>query len=237
MNGTAADLGAVDGDRDGRRNARRGRCRSVPSGDADQPRGRTRAAASRSAGRTSMPRPAGAHTGCISAAMLLDAGATLTIVGHSERRQDQHESDADVRAKAEAALAAGLARDPVRRRKRRGARRAATRSRTSAPSSSLAARSAVGPVAPVDRLRADLGDRHRQGRRRRRHRAKCTPRCAQRLVAAYGEAGQAMRILYGGSVKASNAAEIFAVARRRRRTGRRREPQGGRFRADHRAAA
>ena len=50
----------------------------------------------------------GAHTGCISAAMLLDAGATLTIVGHSERRHDQHESDADVRAKAETALAAGL---------------------------------------------------------------------------------------------------------------------------------
>ena len=50
----------------------------------------------------------GAHTGCVSAAMLLDAGATLTIVGHSERRQDQHETDADVRAKANAALAAGL---------------------------------------------------------------------------------------------------------------------------------
>ena len=50
----------------------------------------------------------GAHTGCISAAMLLDAGARLTIVGHSERREAQGESDADVRAKAEAALAAGL---------------------------------------------------------------------------------------------------------------------------------
>ncbi len=50
----------------------------------------------------------GAHTGCISAAMLLDAGARLTIVGHSERREAQGESDADVKAKAEAALAAGL---------------------------------------------------------------------------------------------------------------------------------
>src|SRR3954469_16252443 len=47
----------------------------------------------------------GAHTGCTSAAMLLDAGASLTIVGHSERRDAQRESDADVRAKAEAALA------------------------------------------------------------------------------------------------------------------------------------
>ena len=51
---------------------------------------------------------AGAHTGCISAAMLAEVGATLTIVGHSERRQDQHESDADIKAKAEAARAAGL---------------------------------------------------------------------------------------------------------------------------------
>ena len=48
----------------------------------------------------------GAHTGCISAPMLLDAGAALTIVGHSERREAQRESDAEVKAKAEAALSA-----------------------------------------------------------------------------------------------------------------------------------
>src|SRR5690242_20280200 len=50
----------------------------------------------------------GAHTGCVSAQMLIDAGATLTIVGHSERRAAQHETDADVKAKAEAALGCGL---------------------------------------------------------------------------------------------------------------------------------
>lgn len=50
----------------------------------------------------------GAHTGCISAAMLVEAGAALTLVGHSERRADQHETDAQVKAKAEAAHAAGL---------------------------------------------------------------------------------------------------------------------------------
>src|SRR3954465_10575059 len=50
----------------------------------------------------------GAHTGCVSAQMLLDAGASLTIVGHSERRDAQRESDAEVNAKAEIALAAGL---------------------------------------------------------------------------------------------------------------------------------
>lgn len=50
----------------------------------------------------------GAHTGCLSAAMLAEAGASWTIVGHSERRQDQGETDADVAAKALAAKTAGL---------------------------------------------------------------------------------------------------------------------------------
>ena len=52
--------------------------------------------------------PKGAHTGDISAAMLLDCGADFAIVGHSERRKDHGESDALVKAKAEAALAAGI---------------------------------------------------------------------------------------------------------------------------------
>ncbi len=51
----------------------------------------------------------GAHTGCVSAAMVREAGATFTIVGHSERRADQGETDADARAKAEAAHREGLA--------------------------------------------------------------------------------------------------------------------------------
>src|SRR5436190_20920626 len=50
----------------------------------------------------------GAHTGCTSAMMLIDAGASLTIVGHSERRDGQRESDAEVKAKTESALSAGL---------------------------------------------------------------------------------------------------------------------------------
>ncbi|MGL5839477.1 MAG: triose-phosphate isomerase [Sphingorhabdus sp.] len=50
----------------------------------------------------------GAHTGCVSAAMLADAGARLTIVGHSERRAAQKESDADICGKTKAAKAAGL---------------------------------------------------------------------------------------------------------------------------------
>ena len=50
----------------------------------------------------------GAHTGCTSALMLLDAGASLTIVGHSERRDAHRESDGDVKAKAQSALSVGL---------------------------------------------------------------------------------------------------------------------------------
>jgi triosephosphate isomerase len=50
----------------------------------------------------------GAHTGDIAAGMIADCGATAVLVGHSERRRDHGESDALVRAKAEAALAAGL---------------------------------------------------------------------------------------------------------------------------------
>jgi triosephosphate isomerase (TIM) len=59
-------------------------------------------------GQDCHPKASGAHTGDISAEMLADAGAAYVIVGHSERRADHGESDALVKAKAEAALRAGL---------------------------------------------------------------------------------------------------------------------------------
>src|SRR5580700_3971407 len=59
-------------------------------------------------GQDCHPKPSGAHTGDISAEMLADAGATAVIVGHSERRADHGETDALVRQKAEAAWRAGL---------------------------------------------------------------------------------------------------------------------------------
>ena len=150
--------------------------------------------------------PKGAHTGCVSAAMLLDAGARLVIVGHSERRDAQHETDADVRAKAGAALAAGLdvilcigESDAVRE--------------AGAAVATVAAQlDASLPASPIDAIAyepiwaigtgkipslADIAEMHAALR--------------ARLVAAYGAAGQGVRILYGGSVKASNAAEIFAI--------------------------
>jgi triosephosphate isomerase len=153
----------------------------------------------------------GAHTGCVSAAMLLDAGAVLTIVGHSERREAQRESDADVKAKAEAGLAAGLnvilciGESLGIREQGRAVEVVDVQLAASLPGQIGAAQSfsvayepiwaiGTGKVPSVD----DIAEMHAALRRR--------------LVAAYGEDGNSVRILYGGSVKASNAAEIFAVA-------------------------
>ena len=149
----------------------------------------------------------GAHTGCTSAAMLVDAGATLTVVGHSERRQDQHESDADVRAKAQAALAAGLQvilcvgeSDDVRTSGDAVAR-VVDQLDASLPDDPTRLSIAYEPIWAIGTGKVastgDIAEMHAALR--------------ERLVATYGEAGQGMRILYGGSVKASNAAEIFAV--------------------------
>src|SRR5579863_5524165 len=60
-------------------------------------------------GQDCRPEPHGAFTGCLSAEMLADAGASLVILGHSERRAYYRETSADVAAKVEAALRAGLA--------------------------------------------------------------------------------------------------------------------------------
>ena len=152
----------------------------------------------------------GAHTGDISAAMLKDAGASLTIVGHSERRQAHGERDADVRAKAEAALAAGLdvilcvgESDAVRSSGDAVAFVSAQldASLPQAPSDSSRLSIAYEPIWAIGTGKvastADIAEMHAALR--------------QRLIAAFGAAGQAMRLLYGGSVKANNAAQIFAV--------------------------
>ena len=153
----------------------------------------------------------GAHTGCISAAMLVDCGARLTLAGHSERREAQHESDADVRAKAEAAIAAGLvvivcvgesasARDAGHAVATVTAQLDASLPRSDGAAGQLAV--AYEPIWAIGTGKVpsvgDIGAMHAALR--------------QRLVAAYGEAGETVRILYGGSVKPSNAGEIFAVA-------------------------
>ena len=153
----------------------------------------------------------GAHTGCVSAAMLADAGATLAIVGHSERREAQGETDAEVKAKAEAALAAGLGvilcigeSDFVREAGQAVATVSAQLDASIPAAISDPMRFAIAyePIWAIGTGKvpsvADIAEMHAALR--------------QRLVAAYGDAGSQVRILYGGSVKASNAAEIFAVA-------------------------
>lgn len=152
----------------------------------------------------------GAHTGCISAPMLLDAGARLTIVGHSERREAQGETDADVKAKAEAALAAGLAvilcvgeSDSARERGNAvetvtGQLDASLPGGISDPSHFSVAYEPIWAIGTGKvPSTADIDEMHAALR--------------TRVVAAFGESGQQVRILYGGSVKASNAAEIFSV--------------------------
>jgi triosephosphate isomerase (TIM) len=143
----------------------------------------------------------GAHTGCVSAAMLAEAGATYCIVGHSERRADQGETDVMVRAKAEAALAAGLM--PIvcvgETLAERDAGDAEAVVRTQLAGSLPAARDglvvAYEPVWAIGTgrvpLRGDIAAMH---------------------AAIRDMAGDGVRILYGGSVKASNATEILHTA-------------------------
>jgi triosephosphate isomerase len=151
----------------------------------------------------------GAHTGCVSADMLLDAGATLTIVGHSERRDAQRESDADVRAKAEAALARGLdvilcVGESLEVRESGGAVEVVVKQLSgSLPNRAGPARLSIAyePIWAIGTGKVpttgEIGEMHSAVR--------------AALLRRYGDFGPSVRILYGGSVKASNAAEIFAV--------------------------
>lgn len=151
----------------------------------------------------------GAFTGDISAEMLKDAGASAVIVGHSERRQYHHETDAQVAAKAKAAWRAGLLavicigetedqRDAGHAHKVCGDQIAG-----SLPDGVTAANTAVAyePVWAIGTGRtptsAEIADVHR-------HIRTC-------LTDRFGAEGTAIRILYGGSMKPSNAAEILKL--------------------------
>lgn len=145
----------------------------------------------------------GAHTGDISAAMLADAGATWAIVGHSERRQDHRETDDAVRAKAEAALAAGLrvivcVGETLAERDAGETLDVVRAQLASLPDAATPEDTALAyePVWAIGTGR--------------------TPTTAQvaEVHAALHEAlaaRGAFRILYGGSVKPDNAAELLAV--------------------------
>ncbi len=155
-------------------------------------------------------RESGAFTGCISAEMLKDAGASHVIVGHSERRTDHGEDDAAVHAKAAAAWRAGLVAI-VCIGETRAEREAdatldilARQIAGSVPASATAANTVIAyePVWAIGTgltpTAADVEEAHAFMR--------------GELVARFGAAGKVMRILYGGSVKPSNAVELMGIA-------------------------
>ena len=152
----------------------------------------------------------GAHTGCTSALMLLDAGASLTIVGHSERRAAQRESDAEVKAKAEAALSVGLSvilclgesldvRDSGHAVGTVMSQLDGSLPRSLEGEAELAI--AYEPIWAIGTGKiptiGEIAQMHASIR--------------ARLNERVGDSGSGVRILYGGSVKSSNAADIFAI--------------------------
>jgi triosephosphate isomerase (TIM) len=151
----------------------------------------------------------GAFTGDISAEMLKDAGASAVIVGHSERRSAHHETDAEVRAKALAARRAGLLAvvcvGETRAEREAGHTIALVRGQLagSLPDGARAESIALAyePVWAIGTgltpSVADVAQVHGCIRRE--------------LSTRYGSAGEGIRILYGGSVKPGNAAELMAV--------------------------
>ncbi|MBO4222619.1 triose-phosphate isomerase [Bradyrhizobium neotropicale] len=156
------------------------------------------------------PKASGAHTGDISAEMLADAGASAIIVGHSERRADHGETDALVRQKAEAAWRAGLTAIVCigETREQRDAGRAldvcGTQLKGSLPDGSTAANLVVAyePVWAIGTgltpTVQDVEQVHKLIR--------------GVLTDRFKGEGINIRILYGGSVKPSNAAELLGVA-------------------------
>ncbi|MEA2903525.1 MAG: triosephosphate isomerase [Alphaproteobacteria bacterium] len=153
---------------------------------------------------------AGAFTGDISAEMLKDAGASAVIVGHSERRIYHRETDPEVRAKARAAWRAGLTAIVCigeTKDERTGGKAldvVGTQLEGSLPDGAVPDGTVVAyePVWAIGTgltpTRADVAEVHGFIR--------------QRLAARFGAAGEGMRILYGGSVKPSNAGELLHVA-------------------------
>ena len=134
------------------------------------------------------PEPSGAYTGDISAPMLKDAGGSYVIVGHSERRAGHGESDALVRAKAEAARPGRPDRRSSASARRARNARPGGRSRSSSGQVPARCRRARRRDSRR-RLRAGLGDRHRPDSDRRPMSRRCMPRSASCCGELYGAAG------------------------------------------------
>ena len=152
----------------------------------------------------------GAHTGDISAGMLKDAGASHVILGHSERRADHGEGDALVRTKSEAAIAAGLTaviclgESLSEREAGQTLDVIGTQLEGSTPDGASGARVVIAyePVWAIGTGKVPTTDQI----------AEVHEFMFKKLEDRFGaEVARDTRLLYGGSVKASNAAEIFAV--------------------------
>jgi triosephosphate isomerase len=151
----------------------------------------------------------GAHTGDISADMLKDAGATAVIVGHSERRTNHKETDAMVSAKAVAAHKAGLTAiicigETLDERKGGKTLDVLTKQiKGSVPAGSTAANTVIA-YEPVWAIGTGLTPTTKEVEEAHAH-------IRAELAKVMAEEGAATRILYGGSVKPSNAAELMGV--------------------------
>lgn len=152
----------------------------------------------------------GAHTGDISAEMLRDAGASFVIVGHSERRADHGETDAVVHAKADAAWRAGITAiiciGETETERRSGATLDVL-SRQIAGSVPASATHVTAVVAyePVWAIGTGLTPSADDVTEAHAH-------IRSELRKLIGPEAERTRILYGGSVKPSNAVELLAVA-------------------------
>jgi triosephosphate isomerase len=156
------------------------------------------------------PAPSGAHTGDISAEMLADAGATAVIVGHSERRIDHGETNELVNAKARAAYGAGLTaiicigETEAQHRDGETLDVLNTQISGSVPGEASASNTVIA-YEPVWAIGSGLTPTTEDVARL--HAAIRENLC--RVLGA--DVGGAMRVLYGGSVKPSNAAALMAV--------------------------
>lgn len=154
--------------------------------------------------------PSGAHTGDISAEMLKDAGAWFVIVGHSERRADHGETDSVVNAKATAAWRAGLTAIVCigeTRAERDSGKTLDVVGRQLAGSlpDGATAENLVVAYEPVWAIGTGLTPTVKDVEQVHGF-------IREKLVKRFPAEGAAVRILYGGSVKPSNAAELLSVA-------------------------
>ncbi len=211
MNGAAADLGEARDIAEGARNAGPDVTVMVcpPATLIDRMVGVADGTPLLIGGQDCHANQAGAHTGDISAQMLADAGAVAVIVGHSERRADHNESDAAVKAKAQGAAHAGLTAiicvGESEAERDAGEALAVVEAQLDGSVPQLEPSGLVIAYEPVWAIGTgktptsdDIAAMHHHIR--------------SWLTGRFGAGGSQVKIVYGGSMKPANAAEILAIA-------------------------